>query len=39
MWKKRKLKEKEEKLAKDEEKKRQDFKAGKQVGVSEFLTL
>lgn len=34
LWKKRKIKEKEDKLAKDEEKKRQDFKAGKQVGIS-----
>lgn len=35
-WKKRKLKEKEEKAAKEEEKKRLDFKAGRQVGVSSF---
>ena len=33
-WKKRKLKEKAENAAKDEEKKRQDFKAGRQVGIS-----
>lgn len=33
-WKKRKLKEKEEQAAVDEEKKRQDFKAGRQVGIS-----
>lgn len=38
LWKKRKLREKEEKLAKDEEKKRQDYKAGKQVGVSNSVT-
>lgn len=38
-WKKRKLKEKEEKAAKEEEKKRLDFKAGRQVGVSSFRTL
>lgn len=33
-WKKRKLKEKAETAAKEEEKKRQDFKAGRQVGIS-----
>ncbi|KAK3915447.1 Zinc finger CCCH domain-containing protein 15-like protein [Frankliniella fusca] len=33
-WKKRKLKEKAENAAKEEEKKRQDFKAGRQVGIS-----
>lgn len=33
-WKKRKLKEKRDQLLKDEEKKRNDFKAGRQVGVS-----
>lgn len=32
-WKKRKLKEKREALAKDEEKKRSDYKAGRQNGV------
>lgn len=33
-WKKRKLKEKKEKALKDEETKRNDFKAGRQVGIS-----
>lgn len=33
-WKKRKLREKKEKAEKDEEKKRCDFKAGRQVGIS-----
>lgn len=33
-WKKRKLKEKEQKAIKDEEKKRNDLKAGRQVGIS-----
>ena len=33
-WKKRKLKEKKEQLLKEEEKKRNDYKAGRQVGVS-----
>lgn len=33
-WKKRKLKEKEEQAIKDEEKKRSDYKAGRQVGIS-----
>lgn len=33
-WKKRKLKEKEEQAIKDEEKKRNDYKAGRQVGIS-----
>lgn len=33
-WKKRKLKEKRDALAKDEEKKRSDYKAGRQNGVS-----
>ncbi|CAG5096405.1 Similar to CG8635: Zinc finger CCCH domain-containing protein 15 homolog (Drosophila melanogaster) [Cotesia congregata] len=33
-WKKRKLREKKEKAEKDEEKKRSDFKAGRQVGIS-----
>lgn len=33
-WKKRKLQEKKDKAAKDEEKKRIDYKAGRQVGVS-----
>ncbi|XP_014295545.1 zinc finger CCCH domain-containing protein 15 homolog [Microplitis demolitor] len=33
-WKKRKLREKKEKAEKDEEKKRSDYKAGRQVGIS-----
>jgi len=33
-WKKRKLKEKQEQAIKDEEKKRSDYKAGRQVGIS-----
>lgn len=33
-WKKRKLKEKKEQLLKEEEKKRSDYKAGRQVGLS-----
>lgn len=33
-WKKRKLKEKKDQLLKEEEKKRNDFKAGRQMGVS-----
>ncbi|XP_063976329.1 zinc finger CCCH domain-containing protein 15 homolog [Diachasmimorpha longicaudata] len=33
-WKKRKLTEKKEKAIKDEEKKRSDYKAGRQVGIS-----
>lgn len=33
-WKKRKLSEKKDKATKDEEKKRNDFKAGRQVGIS-----
>lgn len=33
-WKKRKLKEKEEQAIKEEEKKRNDYKAGRQVGIS-----
>lgn len=33
-WKKRKLHERKEKAEKDEEKKRSDFKAGRQVGIS-----
>ncbi|XP_001607756.1 zinc finger CCCH domain-containing protein 15 homolog [Nasonia vitripennis] len=33
-WKKRKLKEKQQKAIKDEEKKRNDLKAGRQVGIS-----
>lgn len=33
-WKKRKLKEKEEQAIKDEEKKRNDYRAGRQVGIS-----
>lgn len=33
-WKKRKLKEKQEQAIKDEEKKRNDYKAGRQVGIS-----
>ncbi|KAK0162470.1 hypothetical protein PV327_006245 [Microctonus hyperodae] len=33
-WKKRKLRERKEKAEKDEEKKRSDFKAGRQVGIS-----
>lgn len=33
-WKKRKLREKEEQAIKDEEKKRNDYKAGRQVGIS-----
>lgn len=33
-WKKRKLTEKKDKAIKDEEKKRNDFKAGRQVGIS-----
>ncbi|KAM0728347.1 Zinc finger CCCH domain-containing protein 15-like protein [Formica fusca] len=33
-WKKRKLKEKEEQAIKDEEKKRNDYKAGRQIGIS-----
>lgn len=33
-WKKRKLKEKEQQAIKDEEKKRNDYKAGRQVGIS-----
>lgn len=33
-WKKRKLKEKKEQAIKDEEKKRNDYKAGRQVGIS-----
>lgn len=33
-WKKRKLKEKKEQAIKDEEKKRSDYKAGRQVGIS-----
>lgn len=33
-WKKRKFKEKEEQVIKDEEKKRNDCKAGRQVGIS-----
>lgn len=33
-WKKRKVKEKQEQAIKDEEKKRNDYKAGRQVGIS-----
>ncbi|XP_034946932.1 zinc finger CCCH domain-containing protein 15 homolog isoform X2 [Chelonus insularis] len=33
-WKKRKIREKKEKAEKDEEKRRNDFKAGRQVGIS-----
>lgn len=33
-WKKRKLKEKKEQALKDEEKRRNDYKAGRQVGIS-----
>jgi hypothetical protein len=33
-WKKRKLKEKEQQAIRDEEKKRNDLKAGRQVGIS-----
>ncbi|XP_014231950.1 zinc finger CCCH domain-containing protein 15 homolog [Trichogramma pretiosum] len=33
-WKKRKLQEKQQKAVKDEEKKRSDYKAGRQVGIS-----
>ncbi|XP_072754738.1 zinc finger CCCH domain-containing protein 15 homolog [Anoplolepis gracilipes] len=33
-WKKRKLKEKQEQAIKDEEKKRNDYKAGRQIGIS-----
>lgn len=33
-WKKRKLKEKKDQAIKDEEKKRSDYKAGRQVGIS-----
>lgn len=33
-WKKRKIQEKKDNLIKDEEKKRQDYKAGRQVGLS-----
>lgn len=33
-WKKRKLKEKEQQAIKDEEKKRSDYKAGRQHGIS-----
>lgn len=33
-WKKRKLKEKEEQAVRDEERKRSDYKAGRQVGIS-----
>lgn len=33
-WKKRKLKEKRDQLLKEEEKKRNDYKAGRQMGVS-----
>lgn len=33
-WKKRKLKEKKDRAIKDEEKKRNDYKAGRQVGIS-----
>lgn len=36
-WKKRKIREKEQNAAKEEEKKRQDFKAGRGVGVSLWL--
>jgi len=32
-WKKRKIKEKKEAIIKDEEKKRTDYKAGRQIGV------
>jgi len=32
-WKKRKVKEKKEAIIKDEEKKRTDYKAGRQIGV------
>lgn len=35
-WKKRKLKEKKDAAAKDEEKKRSDYKAGRHIGVSHF---
>ena len=38
-WKKRKIQEKKESMQKDEDKKRADFKAGRQVGVQEkFFT-
>lgn len=33
-WKKRKVKEKQEQAIKDEEKRRNDYKAGRQVGIS-----
>lgn len=33
-WKKRKLQEKKEQAIKDEEKRRNDYKAGRQVGIS-----
>lgn len=32
-WKKRKVKEKKDAIVKDEEKKRTDYKAGRQIGV------
>lgn len=38
-WKKRKVKEKKDAAVKDEEKKRDDFKAGRQHGVSTFIFL
>lgn len=33
-WKKRKLREKKEQAIRDEEKRRNDYKAGRQVGIS-----
>lgn len=38
-WKKRKVKEKKEAIIKDEEKKRTDYKAGRQIGVCIIITL
>lgn len=35
-WKQRKVKEKKEAIIKDEEKKRTDYKAGRQIGVGTF---
>ena len=38
-WKKRKLKEKKEAALREEEKKRNDFKAGRQIGVSNDIHM
>lgn len=36
-WKKRKVREKKAAIIKDEEKKRTDYKAGRQIGVCNFF--